>query len=350
MRHIHTHYDNLKVSRDAHPKVIRAAYKKLSRQYHPDHNPNDPEATKIMQVINLAYDVLSDPVKRREHDEWISRVEAENEIASHFAGRANFSHPTSENTGNQWESVQPAPSFMNGRTSSRHKREPASGINKKAIADHVFKHWLWYVLAIAIITGFGYHSYSRNSYTPFSLTYQTLQKPANSNPSLSRTTAENGKHVRQDQASNQEAAKHIVPEPVLRNQHYSRPESWPEAASYLPDYEQLNLNGLSSATIDNSDNDSPVMVKLYYLNSEKPYPVRTFYIPAHGAFKVDRIAAGKYDIRYRYLRSGILSRSEPFELLETSFKNGARFSSVNLSLSMLHNDDKQTTWLAEEDF
>jgi len=76
MARIHTHYDNLKVARDAPPEVIRAAYKTLSQKYHPDRNGNSPEAVRVIQILNSAYAVLSDPVKRREHDEWIARNEA----------------------------------------------------------------------------------------------------------------------------------------------------------------------------------------------------------------------------------------------------------------------------------
>ena len=67
---IRTHYDNLKVSRDAPPEVIRAAYKSLTQKYHPDRNP-DPQAAKIMLHLNEAYEVLSDPEKRDNHDKWI---------------------------------------------------------------------------------------------------------------------------------------------------------------------------------------------------------------------------------------------------------------------------------------
>lgn len=77
MAQIHTHYDNLKVARNAPPEVIRAAYKTLSQKYHPDRNGNSPEAIRVIQIINSAYAVLSDPVKRREHDEWIARTEAQ---------------------------------------------------------------------------------------------------------------------------------------------------------------------------------------------------------------------------------------------------------------------------------
>lgn len=81
MAQIHTHYDNLKVARNAPPEVIRAAYKTLSQKYHPDRNGNSENAIRIIQIINTSYEVLSDPVKRREHDEWIARSEAETERA-----------------------------------------------------------------------------------------------------------------------------------------------------------------------------------------------------------------------------------------------------------------------------
>lgn len=77
MAQIHTHYDNLKVARNAPPEVIRAAYKTLSQKYHPDRNSNSPDAIRVIQLINSAYTVLSDPAKRREHDEWIARMEAQ---------------------------------------------------------------------------------------------------------------------------------------------------------------------------------------------------------------------------------------------------------------------------------
>lgn len=77
MPKVHTHYDNLKVTRNAPPEVIRAAYKSLSQKFHPDRNPDDPGATRTFQIINTAYEVLSDPLKRREHDDWIASAEAE---------------------------------------------------------------------------------------------------------------------------------------------------------------------------------------------------------------------------------------------------------------------------------
>ena len=76
MKSPHTHYDNLKVARNAPPEVIRAAYKTLCQQFHPDRHGGHPKATETFQLINAAYEVLSDPGKRRRHDEWIAKAEA----------------------------------------------------------------------------------------------------------------------------------------------------------------------------------------------------------------------------------------------------------------------------------
>ncbi|XGG38802.1 J domain-containing protein (plasmid) [Klebsiella pneumoniae] len=57
-----THYDNLKVSKDAPVEVIQAAYRTLAKKYHPDINKNNPEAVRIMQIINASYEVLINPL------------------------------------------------------------------------------------------------------------------------------------------------------------------------------------------------------------------------------------------------------------------------------------------------
>lgn len=77
MAKLHTHYDNLQVARTASPEVIRAAYKGLTQKWHPDRNPSEERerCTRIMAVLNRAYEVLSDPDKRAEHDRWIEEQE-----------------------------------------------------------------------------------------------------------------------------------------------------------------------------------------------------------------------------------------------------------------------------------
>ena len=63
-------YGALGVPRDADDKVIKKAYRKLARQYHPDVNPGDEAAEERFKRISEAYAVLSDREKRRNYDEF----------------------------------------------------------------------------------------------------------------------------------------------------------------------------------------------------------------------------------------------------------------------------------------
>ncbi len=64
------YYKILGVSKNATEKEIKKAYRKLARQYHPDANPNDPKAEEKFKEINEAYEVLSDPEKRKKYDQF----------------------------------------------------------------------------------------------------------------------------------------------------------------------------------------------------------------------------------------------------------------------------------------
>jgi curved DNA-binding protein len=64
------YYKILGIGKTAGEKEIKAAYRKLARQYHPDLNPNDNEANKKFQQINEANEVLSDPEKRKKYDKY----------------------------------------------------------------------------------------------------------------------------------------------------------------------------------------------------------------------------------------------------------------------------------------
>jgi molecular chaperone DnaJ len=64
------YYSILGVSRTATDKDIKAVYRRLARQYHPDVNPGNKAAEERFKLINEAYEVLSDPEKRKKYDQY----------------------------------------------------------------------------------------------------------------------------------------------------------------------------------------------------------------------------------------------------------------------------------------
>ena len=63
------YYKALGVEKTATADQIKKAYRKLARQYHPDVNPNDPDAERKFKEVNEANEVLSDSEKRTKYDQ-----------------------------------------------------------------------------------------------------------------------------------------------------------------------------------------------------------------------------------------------------------------------------------------
>lgn len=305
MERIRTHYDNLKVARDAPPEVIRAAYKTLSQKYHPDRNLGSDEATRVMAVINASYDVLSDPVKRKRHDLWIQNQELS---TSHIDSAPNP----------QTKSTASPPSHS------------TSGSNEEqdVVLVHLYKYW-----AIYLVIGFFIWLWGSNKDKPrpnYQQPYQASQVPIAPKQIQESSTPATPKFIKPTFAPNG--------------------SNWPINAGYVYGYEVLHADGLSTVTVDNSKNDSDVFVKLTSLDDLRAYSVRQFFIPAFGIFTLDKVRAGKYDIRYRDLENGVLSRSEPFELEEMPTDNGRQFSNLTMTLYKVQNGNMKTYRLPETDF
>lgn len=323
MAQIHTHYDNLKVARNAPPEVIRAAYKTLSQKFHPDRNPGNSEATRIMSIINTSYEVLSDPDKRREHDLWVAQQER---------ATANTTKPDNQaqqsNTLMRWncavcarETEHDAKGYCvvcgrNAAASAAYLKSQKTRTWGAGFTAHVIRNWLWYGLGAFFLYAV--------------VTDKPTSPPPGPKPYITEPAPVQPKYVRPSTAPNG--------------------QPWPVSASYLGGYKRLHADGLSTVTVDNSQNDSDVFVKLVSLGGAQAYPVRQFYIPAFGSFTLNRITAGNYDIRYRDLGNGGLSRSEAFNLEEIQTYDGVQYSNITMTLYKVQNGNMQTYGLSEAEF
>jgi len=128
---------------------------------------------------------------------------------------------------------------------------------------------------------------------------------------------------------------------------------FPTLSGYIEGYPIDAENGYSKVTIDNSENDSDVFVKLFSLGAPdtgKSKPVRVFFVRANQRFTVENLTPGNYDVRYRNLDTGKLQRSEPLQLEEFRTTTGVRFSRTTLTLYKVRDGNAQIYDISESEF
>lgn len=93
-------YETLGIARTATEKDIKAAYRKLARQHHPDVNPGDKAAEARFKEMNAAHEVLSDPEKRKKYDKYGDRWEQADQIDEAQKRQAPFNWARNGPAGN----------------------------------------------------------------------------------------------------------------------------------------------------------------------------------------------------------------------------------------------------------
>ena len=64
------YYEVLGIDKTADPATIKKAYRKLAKKYHPDSNVGNAAAAEKFKEVNEAYDILSDPEKKKLYDQF----------------------------------------------------------------------------------------------------------------------------------------------------------------------------------------------------------------------------------------------------------------------------------------
>ena len=305
MAKIHTHYDNLKVSRHAPQEVIRAAYKALSQKYHPDKNQGDERAARIMAIVNTAYNILSDPVRRKEHDDWIASEEWEVEWLESTHGEEGRQHARGDG---HWEPRQvEAPSRW------RVLRDPrwwggmlvCLGIGAAATAA-VF------VLADpprALPNALAWAGKAAPAPSAVAAPAPVASAPAVPADPLGSDASNDGWARTAGQGDTPPDIKAlavtqlVVParapdcESDLTGQVAPNGDPWPGQSGYIDGYPVGNQGDEMQVLVDNSNNASPVLVKIYDLDRRSN--VRHAFVLGRAKFLIDKLTAGKYEVRYQ---------------------------------------------------
>jgi len=308
MAKIHTHYDNLKVSRHAPQEVIRAAYKALSQKYHPDKNQGDERAARIMAIVNTAYNILSDPVRRKEHDEWIASEEWEVEWLESTHGEEG--RDKGRGDGN-WEPRQvEAPGRL------RVLRDPRWwGAMLACFAGGAALAWVladppralpgalaWAGRAPAAVAA------STPASTPAAAAPNAAVEPLGADAINDGWARPAGQSEAPADIKALAVTQLVVParapdcDTDLQSQVSPNGEPWPPQSGYIDGYPVGNQGEEMQVLVDNSGNPSPVLVKIYDLDRRSN--VRHAYVLGRTRFLIDKLSAGKYEVRYQNIVVG----------------------------------------------
>jgi len=298
-------------------EVIRAAYKALSQKYHPDKNPGDEKAARIMAIVNSAYNTLSDPLRRKEHDEWIASEEWEIawlESTRHEDGPGR-DKPRHDGPAHAW--------------AGEHEETPRPPRGRR----RSWRMWGAVLAALGVGWGVGVAMVAEPSLLSSMLVSAWggkvgLGGDANAQPSQSSQSPQ--LHSVRGESRNEMAPENwaagrpylsestpakpapikvmSVSQVVLPNaaadceneaQTLAAPngEPWPTQSGYVEGFPVAAKGEDLQLTLDNGSNASAVFIKVY--DMDRHANVRYAFVQAHDKLVLDKLLTGRYEIRYQ---------------------------------------------------
>jgi hypothetical protein len=125
---------------------------------------------------------------------------------------------------------------------------------------------------------------------------------------------------------------------------------FPSTTGYIKGYQIKAKTGLSTVTIDNSQGDFDLFIKLFTLSSERPQTIRAFLIQRGQKFTAENVTRGTYDVRYRNLSTCKLFRTKNFKVREEKTSEGTRFSRIELTTYKAVQGNTRHELIQEDDF
>ncbi|MHB1100502.1 MAG: DnaJ domain-containing protein [Burkholderiales bacterium] len=121
-----TFYDVLQVSPNADQEIIKAAYRSLAQRFHPDRNPDNPDAEQYLKIINRAYEVLSDPVKREGYDAALKDADENQEDQADSATSTRKATTAPEANPSKEKAPTSVPGQQNLKKEANHRADAAT--------------------------------------------------------------------------------------------------------------------------------------------------------------------------------------------------------------------------------
>jgi len=335
------YYEILEVHPKASQEIIKKAYFTLAKKYHPDVYPDKEFAVKKMAMLNEAYEVLSNPEKRRAYDLRRNRNTSEQnqyeQTRNTSSSAKNSSHHTAGNQDRKngddssYAGLSPLQICIlralnlakkNGEIIYDPKKPLTLGrvygigftlLGKKdedKFSGSYIKSYWFTILWIPVLPLKEYRVLptSRNTYIIISsrrspefkfleafifiiLCFITVIWLSSSSSSKQNNQSSNAPY----KAANKAPARKTPARPSSK----LTPKKG-VTTGYVKGAPIKNNNGYSTIEVDNSQNEAPVYVRIWSLDG-LPLPVRCFTINKGEKFTARNITPGNYDIRFKYL-------------------------------------------------